>query len=42
VDAVPADYFLGERAIYVKLLKANLLVSRAASRRAIRSRSSFR
>ena len=26
VDAVPADYFLGERAIYVKALKANLLV----------------
>jgi NitT/TauT family transport system substrate-binding protein len=26
VDTVPADYFLGERAIYVKALKANLLV----------------
>jgi NitT/TauT family transport system substrate-binding protein len=26
VDAVPADYFLGERAIYVRALKANLLV----------------
>ena len=26
VDTVPADYFLGDRAIYVKALKANLLV----------------
>ena len=26
VDTVPADYFFGERAIYVKALKANLLV----------------
>jgi NitT/TauT family transport system substrate-binding protein len=26
VDAVPTDYFLGDRAIYVKALKANLLV----------------
>ena len=26
VDTVPAEYFLGERAIYVKALKANLLV----------------
>jgi NitT/TauT family transport system substrate-binding protein len=26
VDSVPADYFLGDRAIYVKALKANLLV----------------
>jgi sulfonate transport system substrate-binding protein len=26
VDTVPGDYFLGERAIYVKALKANLLV----------------
>jgi NitT/TauT family transport system substrate-binding protein len=26
VDSVPAEYFLGDRAIYVKALKANLLV----------------
>src|SRR6266566_3216376 len=26
VDTIPADYFLGDRAIYVKALKANLLV----------------
>ena len=26
VDTVPSDYFLGDRAIYVKALKANLLV----------------
>lgn len=26
VDSVPTDYFLGDRAIYVKALKANLLV----------------
>ena len=26
VDTVPADYFLGDRAIYVKALKANLLI----------------
>ena len=26
VNTVPTDYFLGERAIYVKALKANLLV----------------
>jgi sulfonate transport system substrate-binding protein len=26
VDTVPAEYFLGDRAVYVKALKANLLV----------------
>src|SRR5262245_8056040 len=40
VDAVPADYFLGERAIYVKALKATLLVysrSRISTRQGMNS-----